>query len=134
LGVGLGYGFASPYGYGYGYPYYGDYYADDGGYGGCYVVRQRVHTRYGWRIRPVEVLRLIGGGFCRLSDFAVIDQPRDQSNAIGLQGGRDLAAFFRSIAFVVTGCASTADSCSAATELQPMLSSDVSHTSGMRRT
>lgn len=54
LGVGLGYGLYGPYGYygGYGYPYYDDYYADDGG---CYVVRQRVHTRYGWRIRPVEV-------------------------------------------------------------------------------
>ena len=50
LGLGLGYGY-----YGYGYPDYGDYYADDGGYGSCYVVRQRVHTRYGWRIRPVEV-------------------------------------------------------------------------------
>jgi hypothetical protein len=50
LGLGLGYGY-----YGYGYPYYGDYYADDGGYGGCYVVRRHVHTRYGWRIRPVEV-------------------------------------------------------------------------------
>ena len=56
LGLGLGYGY---YGYGYGYPYpypyYGDYYAYDGGYGGCYVVRRHVHTRYGWRIRPVEV-------------------------------------------------------------------------------
>jgi hypothetical protein len=59
LGAGLGYGLYGPYGYydGYGAPYYGDYYADDGGYGGCYVVRQRVHTRYGWRIRPVEVCR-----------------------------------------------------------------------------
>jgi hypothetical protein len=58
LGVGLGYGLYGPYGYygGYGYPYYGgDYYTDDGGYGGCYVVRRRVHTRYGWRIRPVEI-------------------------------------------------------------------------------
>ena len=34
---------------GYGYD---DYYADEGG---CYIARQRVHTRYGWRIRPVEV-------------------------------------------------------------------------------
>jgi hypothetical protein len=53
LGVGLGYGLYGPYGY-YGYPYgyYDDYYADEGG---CYVVRRRVHTRYGWRIRPVEV-------------------------------------------------------------------------------
>jgi hypothetical protein len=50
LGLGLGYGY-----YGYGYPYYGGDYAYDGGYGGCYVVRERVHTRYGWRIRPVEV-------------------------------------------------------------------------------
>lgn len=53
LGVGLGYGVYGPYGYygGYG-PYYGDDHADDGG---CYVVRRRVHTRYGWRIRPVEI-------------------------------------------------------------------------------
>jgi hypothetical protein len=54
LGLGLGYGLYGPYGYygGYGYPYYDDYYADQGG---CYVVRRRVHTRYGWRIRPVEI-------------------------------------------------------------------------------
>jgi hypothetical protein len=37
----------------YDYPYYT---ADDSYYnGGCYVVRERVHTRYGWRIRPVQV-------------------------------------------------------------------------------
>jgi hypothetical protein len=37
----------------YDYPYYADnsYYDN----GGCYVVRQRVQTRYGWRIRPVQV-------------------------------------------------------------------------------
>jgi hypothetical protein len=51
LGIGLGYGLYGPYG-GYGYPYYDDYYAD---VGSCYVVRRRVHTRYGWRVRPVEV-------------------------------------------------------------------------------
>jgi hypothetical protein len=36
------------------YAYYDDYpyYDDDGG---CYLVRQRVHTRHGWRVRPVEV-------------------------------------------------------------------------------
>jgi hypothetical protein len=50
LGFGLGYGLYGPYGYGY-----GPYYAYDDYGGGCYVVRQRVHTRYGWRIRPVEV-------------------------------------------------------------------------------
>ena|SRR5258708_39616941 len=60
LGVGLGYGLYGPYGpygyYGGYYPYYGgDYYTDDGGYGGCYVERRRVHTPHGWRIRPVEV-------------------------------------------------------------------------------
>jgi hypothetical protein len=38
------------------YPYYDDYYPyyadnDDG----CYVVNRRVHTRYGWRLRPVQV-------------------------------------------------------------------------------
>jgi hypothetical protein len=55
LGVGLGYGLYGPgYGYygGYGYPYYDDYYADETS---CYIVRRRVHTPSGWRIRPVEV-------------------------------------------------------------------------------
>jgi hypothetical protein len=56
LGLGLGYGLYGPYGYygDYGYPYYAynDSYYDDGG---CYVVRRRVHTPYGWRIRPVQV-------------------------------------------------------------------------------
>ena len=38
---------------GYGYPYgYGGYY-DDGG--GCYLVRQRVMTPYGPRLRRVQV-------------------------------------------------------------------------------
>lgn len=46
--VGLGFG---SYYDGY-YPYaYNDYYDDDG----CYVVRRRVHTSYGWRVRPVRV-------------------------------------------------------------------------------
>jgi hypothetical protein len=42
-----------PYAYGgYGYPYgYGGYYDD----GGCYLIRQRVMTRYGWRLRRVQV-------------------------------------------------------------------------------
>jgi hypothetical protein len=45
-----GYGFGSYYG-GY-YPYaYNDYYDD----GGCYLVRRRVMTPYGWRIRPIQV-------------------------------------------------------------------------------
>ena len=46
------------YGGGYGYPYaYGDYYGYPDYYGGddCYLVRQRVLTRYGWRIRRVEI-------------------------------------------------------------------------------
>ena len=30
------------------YPYYEDE-------GGCYVVRRRVHTAYGWRVRRVQV-------------------------------------------------------------------------------
>ena len=40
----------------YGYPYY-DYGYDDSYYGdgGCYVVQRRVHTRFGRRIRPVQV-------------------------------------------------------------------------------
>jgi hypothetical protein len=46
FGLGLGLGL-SPYGYGGYYPYYGDA-------GVCYVVRQRVMTRYGWRIRRVS--------------------------------------------------------------------------------
>jgi hypothetical protein len=65
IGVGLGLGLAGayagygyPYGYGYGYdPYYAGYY-DNGGYGyggGCYVVRQRIWTGYGWAFRPVQV-------------------------------------------------------------------------------
>ena len=35
------------------YAYYDDYpyYYDEG----CYIVRHRVMTRYGWRIRPVQV-------------------------------------------------------------------------------
>ena len=39
---------------GWGYPDYAydDTYSDDGG---CYIVQQRVHTAYGWRIRPVQV-------------------------------------------------------------------------------
>jgi hypothetical protein len=52
LGLGLGLGY---YGYGYGYPYsdgYYPYYEDEGV---CYVVRRRVLTRYGWRIRRVSV-------------------------------------------------------------------------------
>jgi hypothetical protein len=49
-GGGIGYGGY----YGYGYPFaYGGYYDDDEG--GCYLVRQRVRTRHGYRIRRVEV-------------------------------------------------------------------------------
>jgi hypothetical protein len=52
----------APYGYGY-YDGYDPYYAYpdqvyyDGGYGetGCALVHQRVHTRYGWRYRNVQV-------------------------------------------------------------------------------
>ena len=48
-GGGFGfYGYGYPYGHGYYPPYYGDA-------GVCYVVRQRVMTRYGWRIRRVSV-------------------------------------------------------------------------------
>ena len=50
LGLGLGLGLAAPYYYG-GYPYgYSSYYDQ-----GCYVVRRRVWTPYGWRIRRVPV-------------------------------------------------------------------------------
>src|SRR6267378_3877784 len=38
---------------GYGYPYgYGSYAYGDGG---CYLVRRRVMTPYGWRLRRVQV-------------------------------------------------------------------------------
>jgi hypothetical protein len=46
---GGGFGF---YGYPYGYGYYPPYYGDEGV---CYVVRQRVMTRYVWRIRRVSI-------------------------------------------------------------------------------
>ena len=46
-GGGFGYGFYDGYYDGY-YPYYEDETS-------CYVVRQRVMTRHGWRVRRVEV-------------------------------------------------------------------------------
>lgn len=60
IGAGLGYGLYGPYGYYddyYADPYYANYGYDDSYYGdsGCYIVRQRVLTRYGWRFRPVQV-------------------------------------------------------------------------------
>src|SRR6266850_3124630 len=45
----VGFGFGPYYDGYYPYAYNDDYYYDDG----CYVVRRRVHTRYGWRVRPV---------------------------------------------------------------------------------
>ena len=48
FGRGLGLGLYPNYGYGGYYPYYGDA-------GACYVVRRRVWTAYGWRIRRVSV-------------------------------------------------------------------------------
>jgi len=51
-GFAIGFGVGAPYGY-YGYPPYGVY---DSGYdGGCYLVRRRVWTDYGWRRRTVQV-------------------------------------------------------------------------------
>ena len=47
-GVGLGLGLGL-------YPYYSGYYPYYGDAGVCYAVRQRVMTRYGWRIRRVSV-------------------------------------------------------------------------------
>jgi uncharacterized membrane protein len=47
-GFGFGLGLYPYYGYGGYWPYYGDE-------GVCYAVRQRVMTRYGWRIRRVSV-------------------------------------------------------------------------------
>lgn len=49
LGVGLGLGLYGPYGYGN--PYYSGYYDD----GGCYLVRRRIWTPYGWRLRRIQV-------------------------------------------------------------------------------
>jgi hypothetical protein len=52
---GLGLGLAGAYGgYGYGSPYGYDSYAYDDD-GGCYLVRRRVMTPYGWRLRRVQV-------------------------------------------------------------------------------
>ena len=54
LGIGLGLGLAGAY-VAYGYPYgygYDSYAYDDGG---CYLVRRRVMTPYGWRLRRVQV-------------------------------------------------------------------------------
>jgi hypothetical protein len=48
-------GFIGPYGDDYwDYPDYAydDSYSDNGN---CYVVQRRVHTSYGWRVRPVQV-------------------------------------------------------------------------------
>jgi len=54
-GIGLGLGLGLGYGY-YGYPYdYGGYYPYEDDVGACYLVRQRVMTRHGWRIRRVSV-------------------------------------------------------------------------------
>jgi hypothetical protein len=39
------------YDWGPDYAYYDDYYAENG----CYIVNRRVHTSYGWRVRPVQV-------------------------------------------------------------------------------
>jgi hypothetical protein len=48
-----GFAFGAGYGYGYGSPYGYDSYAYDDG--GCYLVRRRVMTRFGWRLRRVQV-------------------------------------------------------------------------------
>jgi hypothetical protein len=57
-GIGLGLGLYGPYGYGGYYPY-GGYYDGESGYyddeGGCYLVRRRVLTPHGWRIRRVQI-------------------------------------------------------------------------------
>lgn len=47
-GFGFGLGLYPYYGYGGYWPYYGDV-------GVCYAVRERVLTRYGWRIRRVSI-------------------------------------------------------------------------------
>jgi len=52
---GIGLGFYGPY-YDSDYYPYGGYpsYVDEGD-SGCYLVRRRVHTRYGWRLRRVQI-------------------------------------------------------------------------------
>ncbi|MES5483639.1 hypothetical protein QMZ05_12845 [Bradyrhizobium sp. INPA03-11B] len=62
IGFGLGYGAYDYYDGYYGNPYYAGYGYDDGygygygyGDGGCYVVRRRMLTPYGWQVRPVQV-------------------------------------------------------------------------------
>ena len=70
IGAGLAYGASYPYGhyddsyyygggdpyYATGYPYGDGYYGDDySSTGGCYIIRQRVLTPYGWMLRPVQV-------------------------------------------------------------------------------
>jgi hypothetical protein len=47
----VGFGFGPYYDGFYPYAYDDSYYGD----GGCYVMRRRVHTRHGWRIRPLQV-------------------------------------------------------------------------------
>ncbi len=55
LGIGLGLAATAPYWAGYPYGYYPYGYANYYGYGGCYIVRQRIWTSHGWRWRPVQV-------------------------------------------------------------------------------
>lgn len=56
IGAGLGFAAFGPWGYD---PYYGygDGYYDSAWYGdgGCYIVRQRVWTSWGWRLRRVQI-------------------------------------------------------------------------------
>jgi hypothetical protein len=54
LAFGVGLGLAAPYGY-YGDPYYDPSYVDDDYGGDCYLVRRRVMTRHGRRLRTVQV-------------------------------------------------------------------------------
>jgi hypothetical protein len=60
-GFALGAFGAGLYGYDDYYDYpdytYDDTYYDNSAYGdgSCYVVQQRVHTRHGWRLQPVQV-------------------------------------------------------------------------------
>jgi hypothetical protein len=50
---GIGLGFYGPYYDSDYYPYEGSYV--DQGDSDCYLVRRRVHTRYGWRLRRVQI-------------------------------------------------------------------------------
>src|SRR6202043_2969900 len=65
FGVGLGLGLYAPYYYGDYYPVYG---YEEGDEGQCYLVRRRVHTHHGWRLRTVQICQ---GSLPKRVSFAI---------------------------------------------------------------